>query len=146
MSEAVAVQQETVTYYHWLGLKPDGSSYPSSEIVHINGGERVLGGNGIPMKAPMKEARFHGGIFTSDDPDTIKVLDKFCARPGSGYTKDYEEYLSHVLTASERLKRQAGQAVQATAANNEVLQENSRLKAKLAELEAKETKKGSRGE
>lgn len=132
-----AVQQEQITFYHWLGLKPDGSSYPSSEIVHINGGERIMSSAG-PVKAPMKEARFHNGIFTTDDADTIAVLKRFCGRPGAGYTTDYEEYLGHVMTPAERLKRQAGQATVQAAANTELVSENSRLKAKLAELEKKQ--------
>lgn len=136
MSEAVAVAQETVTFYHWLGIKPDKSAYPSSEIVHISGGERIMSSNG-PVKAPMKEARFHNGIFTTDDPETIAVLRKFCAKPGSGYTESYEEYLAMVQTPAERLKRQAGQAQQQQAKTDEVLAENSRLKQKLAQLEGK---------
>jgi hypothetical protein len=129
---------EPVTFYHYLGLKPDGSSYPSSEIVHVSGGERMMGANGSPMKSPMKEARFHNGIFQTDDPETIAMLRKFCSRPGAGYTESYEEYLSHVQTPAERLKRQAGQASVAAAQNVEVLAENSRLRAKLAELEKKQ--------
>lgn len=136
MIEAVAVAQETVTFYHWLGIKPDKSAYPSSEIVHISGGERIMSSNG-PVKAPMKEARFHNGIFSTDDPETIAMLRKFCSRTGSGYTEDYETYLAAVQTPAERLKRQAGQAQIQTAKNEEILSENSRLKAKVAELERK---------
>jgi|SRR5579864_8888931 len=136
MTDAVAVAQETVTFYHWLGIKPDKSAYPSSEIVHISGGERIMSSNG-PVKAPMKEARFHNGIFSTDDPEVVAVLRKFCAKPGSGYTEDYETYLAAVQTPAERLKRQAGQATQQAAKNEEILSENSRLKAKVAELERK---------
>jgi hypothetical protein len=132
-----AVQQETVTFYHWLGIKPDKSAYPSSEIVHISGGERVLGANGIPIKAPMKEARFHNGIFSTDDPEVIAVLRKFCSRAGSGYTENYEEYLAAVQTPAERLKRQANIGQLAEEQKQELLTENSRLRATIARLEGK---------
>jgi hypothetical protein len=132
---------EAVTFYHWLGLKPDGSSYPSSEILHVSGGERVMGSNGAPIKTPMKEARFHNGIFQTEDPETIACLRRMCAKNGAGYTESYEEYLSHVMTPAERLKRQANQGLVAAAEAKEVLAENSRLKQKLAELEKKQPRR-----
>jgi hypothetical protein len=135
MTEAVAVAP--VTFYHWLGMKPDKSAYPSSEILRISGGERVMGANGVPTRAPMIEARFHNGILTTEDPETITVLRKFCAKAGSGYTESYEEYLAAVMTPAERLKRQANQANTVAEENKEVLAENSRLKQKLAQLEGK---------
>jgi hypothetical protein len=136
---ATAVAQQSVTFYHWLGIRPDKSSYPSSEIVHISGGERIMSSNG-PVKAPMKEARFHNGAFATEDPEIIAVLRGFCEKPGSGYTENYEEYLGHVLKPEEQLKRQASLGRAAAEENAQVLQENSRLKAKLAELEAKDRK------
>jgi hypothetical protein len=129
---------EPVTFYHYLGLKPDGSSYPSSEIIHVSGGERIMGSNGAPIKTPMKEARFHNGVFQTDDPEVIACLRKFCSKAGAGYTENYEEYLVHVMTPAERLKRQANQGIVAAAERDKILEENSRLKAKLAEVQKKQ--------
>jgi hypothetical protein len=128
-----AVEQETVIFYHSAGQRADGGQYPSSMIFRICGGERQMSKDGARFVAPMKEAKFHNGVFQTDDPETIAGLRKLAAKDNS-LTEDYETYAARVLTKDQTIRRQAAKA-------DETTRENSRLKQKIAELEAADKKR-----
>jgi hypothetical protein len=126
------VQQEPVTFYMTAGQRADkdGGFYPSSAIIRISGGERLMSKDGARFIAPMKEARFSNGQFSTDDPETIAMLRKL-AQSDSNLTEDYEVYVSRTLTKDQRIKR-------TERINEHVMTENSRLKQTIARQKAKE--------
>jgi hypothetical protein len=125
------VQQETVTFYMTAGQRADkdGGCYPSSAIIRISGGERQMSKDGARFMAPMKEARFHNGTFQTDDSETIAMLRKLSLKDPN-LTEDYEAYAQRTLTKDQRIAR-TGRQQEAS------MQENSRLKQKIAQLEGK---------
>lgn len=130
---AVLAEQETVTFYHSAGRDANGRQCPSSMVVRISGGERMMGQNGIPTRTKEKEAKFHNGVCQTDDQETIAMLRKLMKTDPS-ITENYELYCDRVLTQEQRLRRQGNR-------QEAILAENSRLKAKLAEMEANESGK-----
>lgn len=129
---------ETVVFYMTAGQRADkdGGCYPSSGIIRISGGERQMSKDGARFMTPMKEAKFHNGVFQTDDPESIAVLRKLASRDPN-ITEDYEAYCSRTLTKDQRIARNGRIA-------ETQLQENSRLRQKIAELEGKN--KGGRRE
>jgi hypothetical protein len=127
-----AVQQESVTFYLTAGQRADkdGGFYPSSTIIRISGGERLMSKDGSRFIAPMKEARFSNGTFQTNDPEVIAMLRKL-AVSDPNLTEDYEVYANRTLTTKQRLDRNVR-------IHGDQLTENSRLKAKVAELEKKQ--------
>jgi hypothetical protein len=123
-----ATQQKTVTFYLTAGQRADkdGGYYPSSTIIRISGGERLMSKDGARFIAPMKEARFSNGTFTTDDPETIQTLRRL-ALTDSNLTENYEVYANRTLTTKQRLAR--NERIQ-----GDQLTENSRLKATIERM------------
>lgn len=133
MTTEVATEQETATFFHSAGARADGGAYPSSMIMRISGGERMMGLNGIPTRSREKEARFHNGVFQTSDPEIIRVL-REKANVDPSLTENYESYAARVLTKEQQNRRLSHQM-------EDTLKENSRLKQKLAEIEGKRVAK-----
>jgi hypothetical protein len=117
------VSQGPVTFYHWI------DKYPSSEIIHVSGGEKRISADGQAILLPEKAIHFHNGMYTTSDPEEIALMD--LRGPAWGITRDREEYYSHVLSANERLRRQAGQVTAMNQQLEERKKEEGRLRAKL---------------
>ena len=155
---AVAIEEvesqevpEVATFFSWMGVEaqtPENRnprSYPSSQIIHISGGERVITSDGGRALAPLKEAKFHNGILQTDDPEIIAGLRKMIqssARRGQqcNISEDREEYYLHTMTRDQVARR-------ATALNEvtkqqlrEAYKENDRLRT-LLEEKSKEPKR-----
>lgn len=124
-----ATQQETVTFYLSGGQRADGGAYPSSTVFRISGGERIISREGKSFHAPMKEARFHNGSFQTDDPEVIAELRRL-GKIDPMLTENYESYASRVMT-KEQTNRRLEQK------NVALLEENSRLKEKVAAVNKK---------
>ena len=126
---------DLVTFYLTAGQRDNktGGFYPSSTIIRISGGERLMSKDGSRFIAPMKEARFQNGQFQTNDPETIEQLRKL-ARTDPNLTEDYEVYVSRTLTKDQRIAR-------TNRINEDTGKENSRLKQKIAEMEGKGKKR-----
>ena len=88
MENTVPLVQENITYYHWAGRDAKGRAYPSSEIIHVSGGESRVTTDGQKVIMPEEHIDFHNGMYTTNDPNKIKVLERFCANPGNCVTRD----------------------------------------------------------
>lgn len=120
------VDTEGATFYAIIENKG------SSEEVHISGGQKQVI-EGHVMMAPTVSVRFHMGILhlRADQAAEIATMRKLCAKPGSHYTEDVETYLKAVEDPKRCIARLAAKSAQAMQANDELTQENSRLKAML---------------
>jgi hypothetical protein len=139
------VEVEEQEYFHWAGLDSTGRAYPSSEIIHISGGERRILANGEAFLNPLKDAHFHNGMYRTNDPEIIKVLDRMALNDGTCITKSREVYYDHTLTKDQRLQRkvnmanaQTGEIEKLRAELAEEKKEKGRLAEQLAERGRKE--------
>src|ERR1700678_3473687 len=118
-----------VTFYNWLGADENGRHFPSGQIIHISGGQtnRAEGGT-KGDKVPVVEARFHNGIYKTGNPEIIAGLRKLIKRGNSAITEDREEFYKATLTAKESMKRQVALNEKIIGENDELLQENTRMR------------------
>lgn len=112
-----------VTFYSWI------ENQPSSLVMRVSGGERRMGADNQIIRKPMKEVRFHLGMYSTEDMETIDVLDQKISE-GESITRNYEVFLSKTTKpeqfAKYVLNKNANQA-----------DEIESLKAQLAAAEAK---------
>lgn len=132
MSTGVAIQEpETVTFYSWIGTTP------SSQIIHISGGGRMMDGSGEVIKTPDKFAKFHNGVHQSADPETIAMLRHLASKPGNGITEDRELFYQATMTKEQMVKRQ-------TNLNNQLNSELAQAKDEISRLRKQLEKAGGR--
>ena len=132
----VVAEPEEVEYFHWAGRDEKGRAYPSSEIIHISGGERREF-NGQVILMPAKHAQFRNGMLKTSDPETIKVLDRMCRDGSTAMSRDREVYYEHTMTAEQRLRRQGRLAEIQAQVIEEQKSEIGRLKARLEAMGGK---------
>lgn len=123
-----AVEQESVTFYSWLGADENGRNIPSSQIIHISGGQANRASNGDKIRVPVKEARFHNGTCTTSDPEKIEELRRLCKIPGTGLTEDREEFYARTMTPQQAARRARVLTAQTMDKNEELLRENKKLR------------------
>lgn len=138
-AEAQPGPVEQQEYFHWAGLDSQGRAYPSSEIIHISGGERRVMANGEPYTLPLKDVHFHNGMYRTTDPEEIRVLDQMCLNAGMCMTKSREIYYDHTLTKEQRLQRKVNMANQQNAV---IGQQNSEIEQLRRELATEKQEKG----
>jgi hypothetical protein len=97
--------QEEITFYSFLGHDAKGRALPSSQVVHISGGERRLASDGGRVTVPLREARFHNGIFHTADPEIIKELRRLAKVPGTGITENKEVFYGATMTPEQKVQR-----------------------------------------
>jgi hypothetical protein len=131
MTTAVQEERKTITFYHWI------DRYPSSEKIHVSGGESRIASNGEKIQNAEIRVDFHNGMFSTDDPSLIEFLRRKIAG-GDTITEDREAYYSHVLKPEEQVRRQAALNRKLTEDLEEAKKETGRLR---AQLEAKGGKK-----
>ena len=129
-----AVEQEAVTFYSWLGADENGRKIPSSQIIHISGGESHRASDGSKIRVPVKEARFHHGVCNTSDEETIKELRRLCKVAGTGITEDKEEFYANTMTPQQAMRRQAVIGRQNAEKLDEALEENKKLRKRLEEM------------
>ena len=83
------------TYYSY---NPDAKQGTSTLIVM--GGERYKASDGRSVCSATKLLKFNKGILHVDDSDVeaVALMDKYAAQPGSGITKDVEQYNRVVMS------------------------------------------------
>lgn len=118
---AVVHEPETATFYCWVG------NTPSSQIIHISGGERKVDRGGEIIRTVDKNAQFHNGMFSTADPEVITVLRNMC-KPGSGITEDREVFYGATMTKEQQVRRSAAKASQLEGELSKEKEENSRLR------------------
>jgi hypothetical protein len=105
MSETEVVQeQESVTFFSWMG------NTPSSQVIHLWGGERKMDGGGNVVKTADVFADFHNGMFTTTDPEKIRIL-RGMARRG-GITEDRDLFYRMTMSKDQALKHAANKTAQ----------------------------------
>jgi hypothetical protein len=117
----VVQEQEAVTFYCWVG------NTPSSQIIHISGGERKVDRGGEIIRTVDKNAQFHNGMFSTTDPEVITILRNMC-KPGSGITEDREVFYSATMNKDQQVRRAAAKASQLEGDLAKEKEENSRLR------------------
>lgn len=138
---AVAEKQEAVTFYSWMGIAGRAGEEhfcPSSQIVLISGGTKRLASDGSAVSVPVKEARFHNGTLTTDDPETIQSLRNLAARPGSCITENREEFYAATMTPNQKAKHAAVLGEQKDEQNRVLAEENKRLRQMLEQKASEE--------
>lgn len=137
---AAAVENEVVTFYSWMGItgRPgEEHSCPSSQIIAISGGQKKLASDGSAVMEPVVEARFHNGIFKTDDPAVIASLRKLIAKGGSGVSESMDEFYAATMSPKQRADRAKRLHQEDATQINSLTEENNRLR-QLLEQKGKE--------
>lgn len=131
----IAVEQEVqeVTFYSWMGTDATGRQMPSSQVIHISGGNSQLSADGQKIMNPVVEAAFHNGVFRTADPMIIKELRRIAAKSGSCLTEDRERFYGATLTKDQQVHRAAIRNEQITKENESLVEENNKMRRMLEE-------------
>lgn len=118
----------TRTFYCWFGGsgKVNGveqSLRPSNMQIPV-GGERRMDASNRVINAPFKMIEFVDGIFRTEDPDLIAVLERMM-KSSPNITENQDEYLSKILPQDKAVDRLEARL-------KEAREEVNRLKAQFA--------------
>ena len=131
-TQITAIQeQETVTFYSWVGTTP------SSQIIHMYGGERKTDSSGQIIRTVDVNAQFHNGVCQSSDPEVIRIL-RGMAKPGNGITEDREAFYNATMNKDQQVRRAAAKASQLEGELATEKKENSRLRGLLEKAGGKD--------
>lgn len=97
------------TFYCWFGGsgKINGveqSIRPSNMQIPV-GGERRMDANGRVLNAPFKMIEFVEGIYRTEDPELIAVLEKMMRQGATNITEDQDAYLAKILPQDKTIER-----------------------------------------
>ncbi len=121
-TQPVVMQEpETATFYSWVGTTP------SSQIIHMYGGERKVDSTGQIIRTVDVNAQFHNGMFSTSDPESIRIL-RNMAKPGNGITEDREVFYNATMSKDQQVRRSAAKASQLEGDLAKEKEENSRLR------------------
>ena len=140
-----AVEQETVMFYSWLGSDEKGRKIPSSQVIYLGGGLKRVANDGQTVQTPVCEARFHNGVFQTNDPDKIAGLRLYIKKyPGGGVSENREDFYGATMTEQQKVTRAGILAAEKDGTIAQQSQEIDRLKKMLEEKGAEELPKRAR--